>query len=55
MDEAVAVQDLSAAVFAQLAEAVPVVALGPVEFCTFADMHAFQPLQLLDGGTSAAG
>lgn len=47
--EAEAVQDLSDAVFARLVSAVPVIDLGPVEFCSFADMHAFQPLQLLDG------
>ncbi|TAG25730.1 MAG: DUF1868 domain-containing protein [Rhodobacterales bacterium] len=49
-DEARAVHDLSDAVFARLVAAAPAITLGPVEFCTFADMHAFPPLQLLTGG-----
>ena len=53
--EAEAVQDLSDTVFQRLAEAAPVIALGPVEFCDFADMHAFRPLHLLTGGGTAEG
>ncbi len=46
--EAEAVQDLSDQVFARLCDAAPTIPLGPVEFCVFADMHAFRPLCLLD-------
>jgi hypothetical protein len=40
-DEADTVIALSDEVFADLAAAMPGVTIGPVEFCTFDDMHAF--------------
>ncbi len=43
-DEAGAVVDLSEQVFARLVQEAPTIALGPVEFCTFDDMHAFRPI-----------
>lgn len=46
-DEADAIADLSAQVLADLAAAAPTITLGPVEFCTFADMHAFHPIRRL--------
>lgn len=50
-DEAETVLDLSDRVFADLAEAAPQIALEAVEFCSFADMHAFAPLRrLVPGG-----
>jgi len=45
--EAAQVQALSEAVFATLAAAAPTIPLGPVEYCTFADMHAFAAQRLL--------
>ncbi len=54
-DEALTVQALSDAVFARLIATAPAIALGPVEFCNFADMHAFHPLQLLTGGANLDG
>ena len=47
--EAESVIALSASVHADLLAAVPVIGLGPVEFCTFADMHAFAQVALLGG------
>jgi hypothetical protein len=53
--EAEAVQDLSDLVFQRVVEAAPTIQLGPVEYCVFADMNAFRPLQLLTGGDTALG
>jgi hypothetical protein len=55
--EAVAVVDLSDRVFTRLLEQVPHITLGPVEFCSFDDMHAFSPLVVLDrqSGTKLRG
>lgn len=40
-DEAQAMADLSATLAAELAARLPEIALGGIEFCSFADMHAF--------------
>ncbi len=55
--EAMAVVDLSDRVLTRLLEQVPHITLGPVEFCTFDDMHAFSPLVVLDrqAGTKLRG
>lgn len=45
--EAESIMDLSDSVFADLAAASPEIRLGPVEFCTFEDMHAFVPKRIL--------
>ncbi len=46
-DEAAQVQALSEVVLERLLTAAPTIALGPVEYCTFEDMHAFAPQRLL--------
>lgn len=53
-EEAEAVLDLSDQVFARLVERAPTIALGPVEFCTFDDMHAFRPVRII-GPAPVAG
>lgn len=53
-DEAEAVTDLSEQALGPLCEAAPMIPLGPIEFCVFADMHAFHPLQMLDGKGAVA-
>lgn len=45
--EAENIMDLSDAVAAGLMSACPSIDLGPIEFCTFEDMHAFTPRLIL--------